>query len=74
MVLGTGVTVNALHPGMVNTELARYMSEAGYPMWVLYPLYPLLMLVSKTPEQGAQTSIYAAVSEEAGKVTGKYFR
>ncbi|XP_064599849.1 retinol dehydrogenase 13-like [Liolophura sinensis] len=70
---GTGVTVNALHPGMVNTELARHMSEAGYHMWALYPLYPLLMLVSKTPEQGAQTSIYAAVSEEAGKVTGKYF-
>ena len=36
--------------------------------------YPLLWYVIKTSEQGAQTTIYCAVSEEMEGVSGKYLR
>ena len=35
-------------------------------------MYPVNWLVFKTPWQGAQTTIYCAVSEELNGVTGKY--
>ncbi len=56
---GTGVTVNAVHPGFVNTNFQR---AAG-----------LTMRGSLTPEQGADTQIWLATSEEVEGVTGKYF-
>ncbi|XP_069462022.1 retinol dehydrogenase 14 [Ambystoma mexicanum] len=67
---GTGVTVNVLHPGIVRTNLGRYISM---PMLAK----PLFNLVSwaffKTPLEGAQTSIYLASSPEVEGVSGKYF-
>ncbi|XP_037007698.2 retinol dehydrogenase 14 [Artibeus jamaicensis] len=67
---GTQVTVNALHPGIVRTNLGRHIH---IPLWVR----PLFNLVSwaffKTPEEGAQTSIYLASSPEVEGVSGKYF-
>ncbi|XP_014676069.1 PREDICTED: retinol dehydrogenase 11-like [Priapulus caudatus] len=69
---GTGVTVNALHPGGVQTELGRRMPKLmRFIMIVL--LFPILLLFVKTSRQGAQTSIYLAVSEEVDGVTGHYF-
>ena len=65
---GTHVTVNALHPGAVTTELQRH-SILSNPL-----LYPLRWYMFKTAEQGAQTSIYCAVSEEMEGVSGKYLR
>ena len=35
-------------------------------------LYPVNWLMLKTPWQGAQTTIYCAVSEELDGVSGKY--
>ena len=35
-------------------------------------MYPVSWFVFKTPWQGAQTTIYCAVSEELNGVTGKY--
>jgi hypothetical protein len=35
-------------------------------------LLPVAMLFLKTPKQGAQTTIYCAVSEEMEGVTGQY--
>jgi NAD(P)-dependent dehydrogenase (short-subunit alcohol dehydrogenase family) len=56
---GTGVTVNAVHPGFVNTNFQR---AAGLDM-----RGPL------TPEEGADTPIWLATSPEVEGVTGKYF-
>jgi NAD(P)-dependent dehydrogenase (short-subunit alcohol dehydrogenase family) len=56
---GTGVTVNAVHPGFVNTNFQR---AAGLDM-----RGPL------TPEEGADTQIWLATSEEVEGVSGKYF-
>lgn len=61
---GKGVVVNALHPGVIATELAR-----DFPA----PLRWMAKLFFKSAEQGARTSIHVATSKEAGDVSGKYF-
>ncbi|XP_018606592.1 retinol dehydrogenase 13-like [Scleropages formosus] len=69
---GTSVTVNALHPGVVATDLGRHtgMHQSQFSSTILGPLFYLLV---KTPKQGAQASVYLAVAEELGGVTGRYF-
>nr|CAH0100460.1 unnamed protein product [Daphnia galeata] len=69
---GTGVTVNALHPGIVNTNIARHMSfvNSWFASVILKPLtWPFI----RTPQRGAQTTLYAALDPSLEKVTGKYF-
>jgi retinol dehydrogenase-12 len=72
---GTKVTVNALHPGVIKTELGRYLVDTygliAVPLQVL--LYPIILWVFKSVPQGAQTSIHCAVSEELNNVSGCYF-
>jgi len=60
---GTGVTANALHPGVVATDLLMN----GFP-----PLR-LVRRWMKTPEQGAATAVYLATSPQVATVTGAYF-
>ncbi|XP_006003247.1 retinol dehydrogenase 13 [Latimeria chalumnae] len=69
---GTGVTANAVHPGVVHTELGRHtgMHKSSFSSTVLGPLF---WLIVKTPRQGAQPSVYLAVAEELEGVSGKYF-
>ncbi|GLH14452.1 Uncharacterized protein GBIM_18849 [Gryllus bimaculatus] len=65
---GTGVTVNSLHPGVVLTDINRFL-----PWWIREPIAVLLLLFFKNAEEGAQTTIHLAVSEEVEGVTGRYF-
>lgn len=58
------VTANALHPGVVATELLF----GGFA-----PLR-LLKFFMKTPEQGARTTVYLASSPDVASVTGGYFQ
>lgn len=53
----------ALHPGGVDTGLAFPFMET-HP-WLTAVLKPLLWWALKTPEQGAQTQLFAAVSPDA---------
>jgi NAD(P)-dependent dehydrogenase (short-subunit alcohol dehydrogenase family) len=63
----TGVTVNALHPGVIATNLlANYM---GVPVVGS----ALDRTFGATPEEGAETSIYLAASPAVEGITGKYF-
>jgi len=65
---GRGVTVNAVHPGFVLTNLGR---DNG---WLIHKITRLIMrLKGISPEEGAKTLIYLASSPEVEKVTGKYF-
>jgi NAD(P)-dependent dehydrogenase (short-subunit alcohol dehydrogenase family) len=65
---GTHVTANALHPGMVATDIWRKVNR-----W-LTPLIDLVIRrVALPPEEGAQTSIYLATAPELDGTTGKYF-
>jgi len=61
---GTSVTVNTLHPGLVNTNLGQDQSSFSQGFAKLF---------FKKPEKGAETSIYLASSQEVEGITGKYF-
>jgi NAD(P)-dependent dehydrogenase (short-subunit alcohol dehydrogenase family) len=63
---GTGVVANCLHPGSVNTSFANNNRSLGT---LLFRAFKPFM---RTPEQGADTVVYLAVSPEAGKMTGRY--
>ena len=65
---GTGVTVNALHPGVVATDVAKEMG----PLFS-FMQKTLLRPFSISPERGAETSVYLAASPEVEGVTGGYF-
>lgn len=55
---GTNVTVNALHPGVINTKLLHaFMGNGG----------------GSSVKEGAQTSVYLASAPELSDVTGGYF-
>jgi NAD(P)-dependent dehydrogenase (short-subunit alcohol dehydrogenase family) len=65
---GTGVTVNALHPGFVNTGFGK--NNSGFLFKIIRAVVPL---IARSPEKGAETSIYLASSPDVQNVTGKYF-
>ena len=61
---GTGVTVNAVHPGLVRTEIFRAL-----PVFIKKFIY----MFALPPEEGAKTSIYVATSDEISDISGEYF-
>ncbi|WP_152049620.1 SDR family oxidoreductase [Tautonia marina] len=65
---GTGVTINALHPGVVNSSF--FSSGEGPAWWVMRRVAGLIAISS---EQGAKTSVYLASSPEVEEVSGAYF-
>ncbi|CAG7815404.1 unnamed protein product [Allacma fusca] len=69
---GTGVTVNAVHPGLVVTELARHMDISKSTMAKIF-VQPIFKFVLKTPTQGSYTSLYVALDPSLDSTTGKYF-
>jgi NAD(P)-dependent dehydrogenase (short-subunit alcohol dehydrogenase family) len=63
---GTGVTVNAVHPGTVATNIwTRPFGPAGFIMAL-----PKLFMTS--PEKGAATIVYLASSPDAKDLNGEY--
>jgi NAD(P)-dependent dehydrogenase (short-subunit alcohol dehydrogenase family) len=67
---GTGVTVNALHPGFVRSDFGRDGDLGGLYGWgIKYLAGPFAI----SPERGARTTIYVASSPEVEGVTGGYF-
>jgi retinol dehydrogenase-12 len=65
---GTGITVNCLHPGAVATSLAsqnKGLSSKVLP-FLLKPFF-------RSPQRGAETSIYLCTSPEVSDISGKYF-
>ncbi|XP_032585515.2 retinol dehydrogenase 13-like [Drosophila mojavensis] len=70
---GTGVTVNALHPGVVDTDILTNYSIEKNRFLSFKTIKPLFWLFLKTPKNGAQTTIYAAIDPDLDGVTGQYF-
>lgn len=64
---GSGVTVNALHPGFVRTNFARNNGRFSRL------LVPIFQLAAISPEKGAETMVYLASSPEVAGVSGSYF-
>lgn len=64
---GSGVTANALHPGLVATGFAK---NNGLIFRLAMNAFALFGM---RPEAGARTSIYLASSPEVQNVSGQYF-
>lgn len=67
--LPAGQTVNAVHPGVIATNLGRHMPAVVNALFST--LGPLLVL--KSVPQGAATQCYVAVNEGAKAITGEYW-
>jgi retinol dehydrogenase 14 len=65
---GTGVTATVLHPGITSTDFGREDQARGWG-----PLIAVMRRFMKSPDQGAETSVYLASSLGAEGLTGKYF-
>lgn len=65
---GQDTTVNCLHPGAVATSLGA--QNGGF---FAKNLPRLLKPFFRSPDQGAQTSIYLCSSEEVADISGEYF-
>ena len=65
---GTGVTATVLHPGVTSTAFGREDTARGWG-----PLIALMRPFMKSPERGAETSVYLASSPDVEGITGTYF-
>lgn len=63
----TGVTVNAVHPGVVMTEVMR-----NYSLYLRAIFNLIGFFFFKSAEEGAVSTIYCSVSKEMEGVSGKY--
>jgi retinol dehydrogenase 12 len=66
---GTGVTVNALHPGFVNSNLFH-----DSPALLRVLLTTLARPFMLSPAAGARTSVYLASAPEVAALSGGYYR
>lgn len=71
---GTGVTVNALHPGTVATGIWGHGApDVGWKRVLYSAVFVPVRSFMLTPERGAQTIVYLAASPEVAGKTGLYF-
>lgn len=66
---GSNVTVNSLHPGLIPTNLFRYLNSNA----LMISLATLAKPFFKSIPQGAATNCYVALHPNVTNVTGKYF-
>lgn len=66
--VGTNVTANCLHPGVVASNFAQSGS------WIMRTLFTIGKPFFVSPKKGAETSIYLATSDNIKNVNGAYFR
>ncbi|HTI00169.1 MAG TPA: SDR family NAD(P)-dependent oxidoreductase [Acidisoma sp.] len=64
---GRGVTLNTVHPGLVATRIVRHGGIDGLAWRMMAPF-------SLTPQQGAQTPLFACLSPELQGRTGLYLK
>ncbi len=65
---GTRITSNALHPGVIDTEIDRNLNR-----FMQFGFGVLTALRGKSVEAGAATSCYVATSPLLGSTSGRYF-
>ena len=66
---GSGVVVNALHPGFVASRFGRDGDTGRAGNVVMFIIRPFAI----NSEQGAQTSIFLASSDDPDGITGEYW-
>jgi NAD(P)-dependent dehydrogenase (short-subunit alcohol dehydrogenase family) len=65
---GTGRTANAVHPGVIITNLARHLNPV-----MKFGFGVASVVMCKTVEQGAATQCYVAVHPGVARISGQYF-
>lgn len=65
---GTRITSNALHPGVIDTEIDRHLSSFAQFLFGL-----ATRVRGKSVEQGAATSCFVATSPSLGTTSGRWF-
>ncbi|XP_053601208.1 retinol dehydrogenase 13-like isoform X2 [Plodia interpunctella] len=66
------VNTYSLHPGVIKTELGRHLNDTIFP-YARQIFGALAGPFTKSPELGAQTTIYCAVDEKCANETGLYY-
>ena len=61
---GSGITVNAVHPGVIRTSLGK----GEMPR-----MFDLVRLFLRGPQKGADTPVHVATARDLEAATGKYF-
>jgi retinol dehydrogenase 12 len=61
---GQGITCYSLHPGVVASDIWRR---------VPWPIRPLMKMRMISPDEGAQTTLYCATSDEVATASGRYY-
>jgi NAD(P)-dependent dehydrogenase (short-subunit alcohol dehydrogenase family) len=64
---GSGVVANVVHPGAVATGLVKEQGPIGLAWRLMAPFL-------RTEEQGADTPLHVALSEDWAKITGAYVK
>lgn len=68
----SGVTSNCFHPGIIHTDVTRYLSSLAP---ILSPIFDVLSrLLLRNSVSGAQCTIYAALDFNLQNISGQYFR
>ena len=65
---GSRITTNALHPGVINTDIDRNLNPV-----TRFGFGVLTAISGKTIEEGAATSCYVATHPSLSNISGKYF-
>jgi len=66
---GTGLTVNAIHPGLISSDLIRNNNPGIIGRFLAY----IHHLVGKRPEIAAKAITHLASSQDLKNISGKYF-
>nr|XP_034830224.1 retinol dehydrogenase 13-like [Maniola hyperantus] len=66
---GTGVTVNALHPGVAATNIFRNIKNSI----IRYLVQTTLNFLYQSVWEASQTSVYLSVAPEVQDISGRYF-
>jgi len=66
----TGVVIHTVHPGMVKPDFFCPGNSFDLFSKLIRIAYPIIAI---SPERGAKTTLLAATSPEAEKMTGKYW-
>ena len=64
--LPSGITINALHPGVIRTNLGDFGGIMGFLLRLVKQLWA-------SPEKGARSPVWVATAPELSGVSGKYF-
>lgn len=67
------VHVRCVLPGVVNTNIYRHLPFRK-SAFVAVSFAPFFWFLTKTPDDGAQTTLYALLGVSAGKTTGKIYK